>query len=225
MKKRNMIIAGTMVLALSMSMVVPAMAEEDPAAPGLDPGGIIESLPGGMDAYSARYDLIDEAMKAYVLESNADSMDPGDVQIVSENIAYMDDDLFQDEVKILGEFIQQNFTIEDDEMHLCGSSSVPMLFTVTEAEDGSIVVKEVEEAEDGEGWSDSVTAMCEKAGISRDDYDVIMNVGQNHDLEAIAQFLDEHPEITGAEFMGEIKTVEELHAISDAYMEELFGEK
>ena len=301
MKKRNMILAGTLAAALSMSLAVPAMAQEDPVPAEIDPSEILEALLGedgsvkdlipneeeigqalgtiseqlqdedsslnqgidfilgmvqnedgsidwdklgenlsglsealagteegedaiDLDAYMARYDLIDAAMKEYVLETNAESFEQGDVQLVSEIVAHMDD-IDQAEIKVLGEFTQQNFIIEDDEMHLCGASSVPMLLTLTEDADGNITVTDAEEAEDGEGWSDSVTAMCEEVGIERGDYDAMMNVGQTNDIQAITQYLDEHPEITGAEYMGEIRSNEELHAIVDAYMEELFGDK
>ena len=179
---------------------------------------------GALDDYLTSYNMLDEAMKDYVFELNAENMDPGDVQIFSKKIAHMDD-LDQDEVKVMGEFTQTNFTIEDDQMIMCSAAKIPMLFTLAKGEDGSFTVTDCKQAEDGEGYADSVKAMCEEVGITFDDFQVMMNVAQCNDIDALVEYMNEHPEITGAEYMGEIKTADELQAISDAYMEELFGEK
>ena len=184
-----------------------------------------EDMSGGeLDEYFASYAKLDEAMKDYIFEQNAEFMDPGDVQIFSKKIAHMDD-LDQEEIKVMGDFTQDNYTIKDDQMNLCSSASIPMLLTVTRNEDGSFTVTDCKQAEDGEGYADSVKAMCEEVGITFDDYQVMMNVAQCNDIDALVKYMNEHPEIKGAEYMGEIKTADELQAISDAYMEELFGEK
>lgn len=175
-----------------------------------------------LDEYLASYDQVDEAMKDYVFEMNAEFMDPGDVQIFSKKPAFVDD-LEKDEIKVLAEFTQENYKIENDEMVLVSGSSVPMLMTLVKDEDGSFKVTDCRQAEDGEGWADSIKAMCEEAGITFDDYESSMKLCEYNDVDALVEYLEEHPEIKGAEYMGEIKTAEELQKMSDDYMEELIG--
>lgn len=173
-----------------------------------------------LDAYIAEYDKLYEAIDQYVVEMN-EGLIPGDAQILSRTIAYADDDISQDEIRILGEFTQQNFTIEDGQMELCGAASTPMLFTLTPGEDG-FIVKDVKQAEDGEGFAASVRAMCDEVGVAKEDYDESMKFCEFNDMVAFMEYMDEHPEIKSIEYMGDYCTREDLDKISEEILNEIF---
>ena len=175
-----------------------------------------------LDEYLASYDKVDEALKDYLFEMNAEFMDPGDVQIFSKKPAFVDD-IEKDEIKVLAELTQDNFKIENDEMIMVSGSSVPMLLTLVKDADGNFKVTDCKQAEDGEGYADSIKVMCDEVGITFDDYTASMKLCEYNDEDALVEYLEAHPEIKGAEYMGEIKTAEELQKMSDDYMEELFG--
>ena len=78
-------------------------------------------------------------------------------------------------------------------------------------------------ATDGTVQSGVYHAAFEEAGITFDDYTASMKLCEYNDEDALVEYLEAHPEIKGAEYMGEIKTAEELKKMSDDYMEELFG--
>ena len=173
-----------------------------------------------LDAYIAEFDKIYEAVDQYVLESN-EGLIPGDAQILSRTIAYVDDDISQDEIRILGEFTQQNFTIKDGQMELCGAASVPMLLTLTHEDDGYIV-KEAKQAEDGEGFAASVKAFCDEVDISKEEYDESVEFCGFNDVNAFLKYMDEHPEIKSIEYMGEYCTRDDLEKMSDTILDEIF---
>ena len=173
-----------------------------------------------LDAYIAEYDKIYEATDQYVLEMN-EGLVPGDAQILSRTIAYADDDISQDEIRILGEFTQQNFTIKDGQMELCGAASIPILFTLTHGDDGYIV-KEAKQAEDGEGFAASVRGFCDEVGITKEEYDESVEFCSFNDVFAFIEYMDEHPEIESIEYMGEYRTREDLEEMSDTILSEIF---
>lgn len=175
-----------------------------------------------LDEYLASYDKVDEALKDYLFEMNAEFMDPGDVQIFSKKPAFVDD-IEKDEIKVLAELTQDNFKIENDEMIMASGSSVPMLLTLVKDAEGNFKVTDCKQAEDGEGYTDSIKVMCDEVGITFDDYTASMKLCEYNDEDALVEYLEAHPEIKGAKYMGEIKTAEELKKMSDDYMEELFG--
>lgn len=167
------------------------------------------------------YNKADEVMFAYVGEKNADLMDAGDVQIFSKKTGYMDDPE-QDEVKVLGDFTQVNFAIDGDQMNMVSAATDTILFTLARDEEGNYTVVDEKYAEDGEGYSASVEAMCGELGIPVEDFYSGTLLGAYNDADKLADYLDEHPEITTAEFQGEQMTAEELRALSDGYIEGLF---
>ena len=277
MKKRNRILAGVLVCGLTVSLAVPAMAEEDPmddliaAAKALaeevrDPDspvrgtidGLISSVTnedgsidwdkakealGGLsslaglfdgtseedlaslDAYLSDYELLQEAEDAFVISMNEDFMDAGDVQLVTKTYAYMDEDIHQPEFRVLGEFTQENFKIEDNQMTLCSAAATPMLLTIRYTEDGGYEVIDAKQAEDGSGYDPSIAAFCEEVGISSDDYFEATQFSNFNEIWTLIQYMDEHPEITGAEFMGEIHTRDELENISNEMVQDLASEE
>ena len=178
----------------------------------------------GLDEIFRQYEGMQNAVKEYTLEKNAEFMDPGDVQLVSLATGYVDE-FDQEEIRFLAEVTQANYAEEDSALHLVSASSVPGLYTLTENEDGSFSVLSVTEAEDGEGWSASVEAMCDEVGYSAEEFYDDIAFGEYQFLTTLISYLDEHPEIEGIEYQGEIKTAEELTEIRAAFLDELSTEE
>ena len=178
-----------------------------------------------MDAYLAEllipYEKADEAIFAYIAEYNADFMDAGDAQIFSKKMGYIDDPE-QDVVRVLGDFTQVNYAIDGDQMNMVSGATDTILFTLERDEEGNFTVADEKRAEDGEGYSASVEALCEEVEIPVEDLNSGRLLGAYNDADALADYLDEHPEIATAEFQGEQMTAEELRTLSDEYIEGLF---
>ncbi len=173
------------------------------------------------------YEKADAVMYAYLAERNADLMDAGDAQVFSKKTGYMDDPE-EDEVKVLGEFTQVNFAIDGDQMNMVSGATDTLLLTLTKGEDGTYTVTDEKQAADGSDYEASLKELCDEVGIEVDDFYASTIWGACNDADALAEYLDEHPEIASAEFQGEQKTAEELHAIateySDDLMDSIFGE-
>ena len=167
------------------------------------------------------YEKVDAAIYDYVAERNAEFMDAGDVQVFSKKTGYMDDPEL-DEVRVLADITQVNFAIDGEQMNMVSAATDTMLLTLTKEEDGSYTVIDEKHTEDGEGYSASLEALCEEVGIPADEFYASTVMGAYNDAEALAKYLNEHPEIKTAEFQGEQLTAQELQALSDNYTEELF---
>lgn len=167
------------------------------------------------------YEKMDAAVYDYVAERNAEYMDASDVQVFSKKTGYIDDPEL-DEVRMLADITQDNFAIDQDQMNLVSAATDTMLLTLTRGEDGSYTVTDEKHAEDGEGYAASLEALCEEVGIPVDEFYASTVMGAYNDAEALAKYLNEHPEIKTAEFQGEQMTAEELQTLADNYIDELF---
>ena len=177
------------------------------------------------DAYLAEimapYDAADAVMFDHVIENNADLMDQGDVQIVSRTAGCMND--IEDEVyKVLADFTQVNFTVDGDQMNLVSGATDTLLLSLQKGEDGVFAVIDEKRAEDGEGFEESVKALCEELGTDIDEYYSGNVLGAYNDATALAKYLREHPEIRTAEYQGEQLTADELQELADNYTDSLF---
>ena len=164
------------------------------------------------------YGNADAAMYDYIAEKNADVMDAGDAQIFSKRAGYMSD-IEQDEVKILGDFTQVNYSVDGDQMKMTSAATDTLLLTLTKNEDGTFAVTDEKQAADGEEYDASLEALCQEVGIPVDDFYASTMLGAYNDADALAEYLDEHPEIAAAEFQGEQLTAEELRTLSNDYIE------
>ena len=194
-------------------------------------GDLVAALMGGgadfdfesLDAMLEDYALAQDMMKDYYREMNADSLVPGDAQIVALNIGY-DGDVEADEFKFLVAAAQSNFEADDTVLNFVSSVSEPVLFTFQKAGDGSFSITDAKVAEDGEGWADSLKDMCAEVDYPFEDMMMELDIVKISIIDAMGTYLDEHPEYTGIEFEGEYKTAEELHDIWYARLLEYFDE-
>ena len=187
---------------------------------GVGEGETEQDLDALMADILAPYERADAVMFDYVAERNAEFMDAGDVQIFSKIPGYVGDPE-ADEFKVLGDFTQVNYVIDGDQMNMISAATDTLLLTLTKGEDGTYTVTDEKHAADGEDYADSLEALCEEVGIPVDDVRVASVLGAYNDADALAKYLNEHPEIATAEYQGEQMTAEELKALSDNYTSDL----
>ena len=187
---------------------------------GAGEGETEQDLDALMADILAPYERADAVMFDYVAERNAEFMDAGDVQIFSKIPGYVGDPE-ADEFKVLGDFTQVNYVIDGDHMNMISGATDTLLLTLTKGEDGTYTVTNEKHAADGEDYAESLEALCEEVGIPVDDVRVASKLGAYNDADALAKYLNEHPEIATAEYQGEQMTAEELKALSDGYTSDL----
>ena len=163
-----------------------------------------------MDEMIEIYGRVRESEEAFMLEHNSDFLDPGDVQIISNSNIYMDQ-FDGDEIRGMACMTQYNYTMdEQNQLHfLCGAQDVVLFRHQNDGEAGYPVTEAVF-AEDGENYMPSIEAMCSETGESLDECleDIeFADAMMVYDLET---YLENHPEVAGIEYDGEIRTAEEL---------------
>ena len=184
-------------------------------------GNLILDLISGEDDMDFSYldelfekgEKINAEEETYIMEHNDGQMDFGDVQIVSNNNIYRDDP-DQEEIKAMCLMIQCNYKMDEENQlwFLSGASDI-VLFTHQADENGDFPILNAVFAEDGEGYTDSVQAMCDEVGITLDECMESIEIGNVMSIYDLITYLDEHPEVKGIEYDGEIRTAEELRDI------------
>ena len=201
-------------------------------------GTLIEGLAGSMvtDETEADYDFddmdlgplfeyseqIQAAAEKYVLEANADSFEETDLNFFVPMLveAKEEDD---GTIKVLGDFWQFNYNIDNDTLVESSGGSMPALLTMEKAEDGSLSVTEGRAAQDGEGnWAD-IESFCEEVGTTTDQYlSCTDETSREISFDSlILDYIEQHPEITKVEVSGEVLTSEELEKDMDEKLETL----
>ena len=173
----------------------------------------------GLDDYMGTINTIRRTGEAYYKDHNADLMDPGDVQVLSSCVLFMDgypetEDYLTKETRVISYLTQLNFVRNDANVlvFVSGASDV-LQYTVQPDEAGNFSVVSAKFAEDGENYKPSIEAMLAEVEAV-DPIEEIMNeiefgrVSVPFDLE---QYLSDHPEYTAAEYGGEMLTAEQLH--------------
>ena len=193
------------------------------------------AFPGTDDSEGAGYDAFDEEIKLYrdavnaeneyIKEYNAGLMDCAEVQIVSSNNCYQDR-FIQEEVKFLNAVIQNNYRMdEDNQLRFVSSSEDFVLFTHKRDEDGNYQIADAVFAEKGDKLVPSLEEMCSQVGMTPDECLESQAENRVSVLYDLKTYMEEHPEVKGIEYDGEIRTAEELDAIWDAKLEELYGDE
>lgn len=189
--------------------------EEGEEAPDL--GKEIEK---GIEEGIAVVKQIDEAIDQHLEEEFADSIEKGDETICSHTIA--DIDFHEDEtLHILGYFSLTNYDVDKDcpdDLVMKNYAGQPELLELTPDADGKYAVTNCVAAEDGEGYSDSVAAMCEDIEMDLDKFYEAMALTDLTYLVDLYNFMDEHEQYDHIEYTGEMKTKDELgDAIGDEF--------
>lgn len=189
-------------------------------ADGNDAGGFdFDSLDAMIEARNA----IIDSEKEYVIEHNSGSMESGDVQIVASDVYHEDDDYEQEEFRMLSNMIQNNYRMDDEnQLWLVDSSEDVVLFTHERNQDGGYTIKDAVFAEKGDNYMSSVEALLNETGESVDNLEETLETSRVFVLYDLKYYLEEHPEVKGIEYEGEIRTAEELDQIWNVRLDELY---
>ena len=164
--------------------------------------------------YMARY----AALKDYLNAEYAEALEQGDVQVFTESdISNFDND---DPNVEFGYFALANYTADGKDLKLLNYAGNMELLTYEKQEDGTYKVVEAIAAEEGDDYEPSIEKMCEAFGIPYSDYTDHMMWKDFDEVIDMYRFMKDHPEYERIEYMGELRTPEELDGISDAIFDE-----
>ena len=162
---------------------------------------------------------INDSMRAaeeqYIKDRNAETMDPADVQIVSNSPIYTVEYEPEDtELTNMATMIQGNYRLNDENQLLFVSGAEDIvLFRHQKDEEGNYPVAEATFAEAGETYTASIEKMCEEVGITPDECFESIAAAEAGVAYDLAEYLENNPDITGIEYQGEIRTANELKDI------------
>ena len=210
-------------------------AKSDPGSLNLDTlkeygGELLGMLIGGgtddvsLDEIFRIYDNLKETEEEYMAEHNAGLMEQGDVRIFT-NTRLHEDEYEQDEIKVLTCFQQNEYNLNDENQLLFVSSAKDIvLFTHQKDEEGNYPITDAAFAENSEDYMPELEAFCEEVGETPgDDILTTIRIHEAMVVSNLKMYMEEHPEIEGIEYDGEIRTAEELDAIWDVLLNETFG--
>ena len=177
-----------------------------------------------LDEYLEVYDGIKNLEDDYIRERNAGSMEAGDVQIVASN-SLADEEIDEDQARRLACVIQNNYRMdEENQLRLVSSSEDVVLFTHQKDQDGNYIVTDAEFAEKGENYDSSIQALNLKMDDPSDELQEDLEASRIMVAYDLKEYLEEHPEVKGIEFEGEIRTAEELDEIMIDRLSKLYEE-
>ena len=165
-------------------------------------------------------------LQEYILNEYKDTLEPGDVQLVSYVTCSNEDD---DPRFTLGYFFLMNYTLDGKDLKFKNSAGNVEYLVFDMDENLKFTLIEATPAAEGEGYSASVDAMCEKHKVTRAQFD-----HDTSDLQiewekagTLMYFLVNHPEYERIEFNGEMKNQAEMEEIYEnlfvAVMDESFA--
>lgn len=218
---------GSQILDVLQSKIDSAGSSLDLSSPEDLAGELIAALIGSeiptdadLSGIIETYGATLEAIKESYIEKNAEIMDPADVQIVSITHIYQDSDYDQPQYRFLTFLSQDNYRQDGSVLRYVSGASDPVLFTFSKDEDGSVHVVDAVYAQDGEGWQDSLQAMADEVGMTVEDVLSEIDFSEYMRLSEMISYLDEHEDMEGIEYMGEIRTSDELKDIQMAFLDE-----
>ena len=177
-----------------------------------------------LDEYLEVYNGIKNLEDDYIREHNAESMEAGDVQIVASN-SLADEEIDEDQARRLACVIQNNYRMdEENQLRLVSSSEDVVLFTHQKDQDGNYIVTDAEFAEKGENYDSSIQALNLKMDDPSDELQEDLEASRIMVAYDLKKYLEEHPEVKGIEFEGEIRTAEELDEIMIDRLSKLYEE-
>ena len=177
-----------------------------------------------LDEYLEVYDGIKNLEDDYIRERNAGSMEAGDVQIVASN-SLADEEIDEDQARRLACVIQNNYRMdEENQLRLVSSSEDVVLFTHQKDQDGNYLVTDAVFAEKGDNYESSIQALNLEMDDPSDELQEDLEASRIMVAYDLKEYLEEHPEVKGIEFEGEIRTAEELDEIMIDRLSKLYEE-
>ena len=191
---------------------------------GTETGTEEEEIPTG--GYIEMLRNREPVLQEYILNEYKDTLEPGDVQLVSYVTSRNEDD---DLRFALGYFCLMNFNLDGKDLKFKNSAGNVEYLIFDMDDDLKFTLTEATPAAEGEEYSASIDAMCEKHKVTRAqfDYDTSELQREWEESSTLMYFLGKHPEYERIEYNGEMKNLEEMEEIYDnifgAVMEESFA--
>ena len=163
-----------------------------------------------------------ETIHAYTIDRFKDTLEPGDVQVIGM-LSILNEDF--DTHKTIAWISLANYTVEGSDLKLKNYASSVEYLEFEVDENLNFTVSEAVPAEEGENYSASVDALCERLGVSREKFDHDFNRIEIEWEETyqMMDLMEQHPEYERIEYQGEMKTADEIAAINETLMDEGFA--
>ena len=192
--------------------------------------GLYESYKSGddadfsaLDAYFAKVDKTNAAIDDYILERNADLLEPGEIRLLAGGCVESEEFETLTEYREIYCAIQYNYNKDDDGvLRQADKGDEVILFSFREEEDGNITITDAQFAEKGEKEAASLEEMCEELGGSNEDAAERLNFNRAYDMQTLIDYMEENPDVTGIEYEGVVRTSEELDELKDQRLREVF---
>ena len=187
-------------------------------------GGLLGQFMGGGDDglddlgdfdFGTVFEIYDYLMKSeeeFILDKNEGTLDFGDAQIV-ENCSIYSDEFDGDTIDIRNftTMVQNNYTMDEEgQLWILSSSEDVVFFRHQKDEDGGYPIVEATIAGESGDYTADLEAMCDEVGITLDECMHEIQYARDSIVFELKSYMEEHPEVTGIEFDGEIRTFEEL---------------
>lgn len=175
---------------------------------------LASGLFAGSDAESDESAMEDMAQQAaamtnYVKAMNAGVLEAGDAQVVtlmaSSVIAQEDGS-----GKVLGYFPQTNYALDGKDLKSIAYAANSILFTLAKNDSDVWEVTEAKIAEDGEGYADSLAALCAEVDMTTDDFYGLLAFQEMYDLSGLQDAMAQVPEAERIEYNDELLTADEV---------------
>ena len=177
-----------------------------------------------LDEYIEVYNSIKNLEDDYIKEHNAGSMEAGDVQIVASS-SLADEEIDENQARRLACVIQNNYRMdEENQLRLVSSSEDVVLFTHQKDQDGNYLVTDAVFAEKGDNYESSIQALNLEMEDPSDELQEELEASRIMVAYDLKKYLEEHPDVKGIEFEGEIRTAEELDEIMIDRLSKLYEE-
>ena len=161
----------------------------------------------------AQSEKLDNTISEYVLKMNDGILESGDVQIVDP--AYIDaDSILDEDFEYMIYSMQYNYTEDDDhQLHpLCFKEDL-MVLNMHLDEDENYTILDVKVPEE-DNYDEFVEDYCSRHDMTPEDCQECIDFCKAYfPSSGLSKYMNNHPEITGIEYEGEIRTADELDEI------------
>ena len=186
----------------------------------------------GLDDYLNTIDTIRRTEEQFYKDHNADVMDPGEVQVVSNLTLYLEEhpetaDYLRMDTRTINYMTQLNFVRnEANQLVFVSGGSDVVMFTIQPDEAGNFSVVSAKFSEDGENYKPSIEAMLAEVGAPEMITEAMNQIEFGRVMVPfdLQKFLTDNPEYTAAEYGGEMRTPDELDTMWTEDMKVLFSD-
>ena len=178
---------------------------------------------GGQAGEEVSDEEILAAAEEYIKTRNAELLETGDVQCVTPTVVQ---EVFGEDgsVQVLGYFLQENFVLDGTDLNQVGGAGDSLLLTLKKNDEGAWEVVDAEMSEDGEAYTASLEAMCDKVGITSDDFFSAMVFAGLNNLNSLSELMAGMPDAEKIQYAGELLTREDLEARTSGLLEEILSQ-